>query len=119
MYIITISERYNLTTLPLQGKKRKGPGRPKKHPMILESDNEESEIVSLMISSNHQCSFIFPLCPLPVSLPSLTAVHSRLHCLPSLLLHLLPGTLSSLLSGIAGKEEDFCDIMLMTNNTDL
>lgn len=28
-----------------QGRKRKGPGRPKKHPMIVESDNDESEIV--------------------------------------------------------------------------
>lgn len=27
-----------------KGRKRKGPGRPKKHPMIVESDNDESEI---------------------------------------------------------------------------
>ena len=32
----------------VQGRKRKGPGRPKKHPMIVESDNEESEIVSVV-----------------------------------------------------------------------
>lgn len=36
-------------TVCVQGRKRKGPGRPKKHPMIVESDNDESEIVSLYI----------------------------------------------------------------------
>ena len=44
----------NVVVFLWQGRKRKGPGRPRKHPMIVESDNDESEIVRQTSCTMHQ-----------------------------------------------------------------
>ena len=85
----------------LQGRKRKGPGRPKKHPMIIESDNDESEIVSYSTTLPSQCWGI----TLNNSCDHSHTVTAAVHCdgvraVSSVFLHVVPGALPRLLPGL-------------------